>query len=193
VSDSSIETPTPVSRAVNRPLPAGLIDICVVGVAAAGIWLFWSQYSNLSTLSWWYDRTQLLRTSTTLPAPDFDLTTLPWKPVHPRVFEMKQGHLTMVTDSEPFGYQAYAILSTGGANAADIQFDAEVEVGAATIGLVQSGKWIATNSSQRTGAFSDSNSALLGFGRSVTVVIANDNPAGESRLTVKSLRLYLRK
>jgi hypothetical protein len=162
-------------------------------VAAAGIWLFWSQYSNLSTLSWWYDRTHTLRTSTTLPSPDYDLTTLPWKLVHPRVFEVKQGHLTMVTDHEPFGYQAYAVLNTGGANAADIQFEADVEAGAATIGLVQSGKWIATSSSQRTGAFSDSNSALLGYGRSVTVVIANDNPAGESRLTVKSLRLYLRK
>jgi len=167
--------------------------LAIAITATAGLWLFWSQYSALSGLSWWYDSTQHLRTGSALLMPDYDLTTLPWKVAHARLFEAKQGELRLVTDANPFAYQAFAIISTGGASAADFQFEAQVEAGGATIGLLQSGKWIATSSSQKSGAFSDSNSAQLGYGRSVTVVIANDNPVGESRLIVKSLRLYLRK
>jgi len=43
-----------------------------------------------------------------------------------------------------------------------------------------------------TCAFADANSAQLGYQRSLTVMIANDNPAGESRLTIKSLQVFLR-
>jgi hypothetical protein len=62
-----------------------------------------------------------------------------------------------------------------------------------TIGLLQAGKWIASNSAQQAGPFGDWNSARLGYHRSLTVGIANDNPAGQSRLTIKALRLFLRK
>lgn len=172
---------------------ARLIDLSIVMTAVAGVWLFWSQYSNLSALSWWYANTHRLRTRTTAPNPDYDLATLPWKAVRPQVFELKPGKLGIVTDTEPFAYQAFATVNTGDADAADIQFEADLEAGGATIGLLQGGKWIAINSSQRPGPFSDSNSAQLGYHRSLTVMIANNNPAGESRLTVKSLRLYLRK
>ena len=168
-------------------------EVAIIVTATVGLSWLWSQYSKLSTLSWWYENTHVLRTSTTLPNPDYDLTTLPWTVVHPRVFEVKQGKLTLVTAAEPFAYQAYATINTGGANAADLQFDADLQKGGATIGLLQSGKWIAISSSQRIGSFADSNSAQLGYSRSVTVMIANDNPAGESWLTIKWLRLYLRK
>ena len=167
-------------------------DLSIVIIATAGLWFFWSQYSYLSGLSWWYDNTQSLQARTAGRTPQYDLMTLPWKVAGPRVFEVKQGRMTIATSNEPFGYQAFANISAGGANAADIQFDMDVEVGGVTIGLLQAGKWIAINSTQKPGAFAASNSAQLGYHRSLTVMIANDNPAGESRLTLKSLRLFLR-
>ena len=159
----------------------------------SGMWFFWSQYSYLSALSWWADNAQNLQARTPGARPDYDLTTLAWKVIPARVRGEAQGRMTIVTSSEPFGYQAFANISTAGAVAVDLQFDLNVEAGGVTIGLVQGGKWIAINSTQKPGAFADSNSAQLGYRRSLTVMIANDNPAGESRLTVKSLRLFLRK
>ena len=170
-----------------------LKDVSIVIIATAGLWFFWSQYSYLSALSWWYDNTQSLRTRTAGRTPDYDLMTLPWQLVRPRVFAASQGSMTIATSNEPFGYQAFANISTGGAAAADIQFDVDVEAGGVTIGLLQGGKWIAINSTLKPGAFVESNSAQLGYHRSLTVMIANDNPAGESRMTVKSLKLFLRK
>lgn len=167
-------------------------DAAVVATAVAGAWLFWSQYSTFSTLSWWYDRVAVARSRQVLPNPDYELNSLPWQHASPRQFDLQPGRLTLVTNGEPFGYQAFATVKTGWARAADIQFDVEVESGGVTIGLIQNGKWIAESSSTRTGAFVDSNSTQLGFNRSIMVMIANNNPAGESRLVVKALRLYLR-
>jgi hypothetical protein len=178
----------PTETAANRRPGIG-----AVLVASFGIWLLWSQYSTLATLSRWYDSTQYLRAGTKLPAPDYDLGSLQWQTVHPRVFDVAPGRLTLVTDGEPFAYQAFAIVNTDGANAAGIQFEAEIESGGTTIGLLQAGKWIAVSSSQRPGVFAETASAQLGYGRSIMVMIANNNPSGETRLTVKSLRLYLRK
>lgn len=174
-------------------MKARLRDFSVIVLATIGLWFFWSEYSYLSGLSWWYDNVQRLRTRGSAVRPDYDLTTLPWQPTQPRVFEIKQGQIRIITSNESFGYQAFANVTADGANAADIEFDVDIESGGASIGLLQAGKWIAINSSQKAGAFTDKNSARLGYHRSLTVVIANDNPAGESRLTVKSLRLYLRK
>jgi hypothetical protein len=175
-----------------RPF-ARLADLSIIVIATSGLWLFWSQYSFLSGLSWWYENTQTLAARTAPLRPDYDLTTLPWKVASPRLFEVTQGTLTIATSKDPFGYQAFANVNTGGAVAADIQFDMDVEAGGLTVGLLQAGKWIAVNSTQKAGSFADSNSAQLGYHRSLTVVIANDNPAGESRVTVRSLRLFLRK
>jgi hypothetical protein len=161
--------------------------------ATVGLWLFWSEYSNLSTLAWWYDRTQPGQIEAALPSPDYDLNTLPWKSAHPRVFELLPHQMTLVTDPEPFAYQVFATVNTEGASSAAIRFEADIESGGMTIGLLQAGKWIAVNSSQRPGVFADTNSALLGYRRSMTVMIANNNPAGETRLRLKSLRLYLQK
>jgi hypothetical protein len=168
-------------------------DAAVVITAALGAWLLWSQYSLVSTVSWWYDHTDSLRTGIGLPKPDYDLTTLPWKTASPRVFDLAPGGATLVTNAEPYAYQVFAAVETKGANAVDIWFDVDIISGGTTIGILEGGKWIASNSSQRPGTFSDSNSAQLGYGRSVTVVIANNNPHGETRLIVKALRLYLRK
>jgi hypothetical protein len=175
-----------------RRVPARLVDLSIVVTATVGLWLFWAQYSNLAALSWWYENTNHLRTRTTQPKPDYELTTLPWRVARARVFDFNQGTLTVVSGAEPFDYQAYAIVNTGRAAAADLQFDAELQSGGATIGLLQAGKWIAVSSSKTPGVFAESNSAQLGYNRSVTLVIANDNPAGESRLVIKSLRLFFR-
>ena len=174
-------------------LAARIRDTAILVLAATALWFFWSQYTYLSGLSWWYDNVQQLRVRTDAPAPDYDLTTLPWQTAQPRRFDIAQGRIEIVTNQDSFGYQAFANVKTDGASAADIQFDIDVQSGGATIGLQQGGKWIAINSTKKAGVFADSNSAQLGFRRSLTVVIANDNPAGESRMTVKALRLYLRK
>jgi hypothetical protein len=172
---------------------ARLRDLSVVIIATGGLWLFWTQYSSLSALSWWYDNTQNLQARIAARQPDYDLATLPWQVASPRVFEIQHGVATIATSREPFAYQAFATVSTGGASAADILFDVDVEAGGATIGLLQGGEWIAINSKLKPGAFAESNAARLGYRRSLTVMIANNNPAGESRLSIKSLRLFLRK
>jgi hypothetical protein len=169
------------------------VEAAAIVTAGLGAWVLWSPYSELSTLSWWYDRVELARSGVVLPQADYDLTTLPWQAAHPRAFDVKDGRMTLVTDGEPFAYQAFAIVNRNGARAADIQFDATIESGGTTIGLLQNGKWIASSSSRATGRFADTNSALLGSARSITLVVANNNPAGESRLRLDAVRLYLRK
>lgn len=159
-------------------------------LAVLGLWFLSSQYLDLARLSWWYDSTSVLLA--TASSPDYDLTTLPWQPVQPRRFEIRDAALILETSAEPYGYQAYANIAANGANTAGIRFEADVERGGVTIGLLQAGTWIAINSSQSTGAFSGLNSALLGFRRTLTVMIANRNAAGESRVTIKSLRVYLK-
>jgi hypothetical protein len=180
-------------RTLLRELFDRRTDLLVVITACVGGWVMWSPVSELSTLSWWYDRVQSAGTRAALPRPDYDLETLPWQPAAPRSFVVPQGRLTLVTNAEPYAYQAFATVPTNGASAADIEFEADVESGGLTIGLLQSGKWIAVNSSPRPGVFTDTNSTLLGHSRSVTLMIANNNPAGETRMTLKWLRLYLRK
>ena len=172
---------------------ARLRDLSIVIVAAAGFALLWSQYSSLSALSWWYENTRSLPARTAARTPDYDLTTLTWKVASPRRFEVNRGTMTLATSPEPFAYQAFATISTGGAAAVDIEFELAVEAGGVTIGLLQGGKWIAINSTAKAGGFVGSNAAQLGYRRSLTVMIANNNPAGESRLSVTSLRLFLRK
>jgi hypothetical protein len=178
---------------VSAALASRLKDATVVVVAATGLWFFWSQYSYLSGLSWWYDSVQQLHTRAVVPQPDYDLTTLPWQMIHPRTFEIAHGQLRIITNDDAFGYQALANLKTNGASAADIQFDIDVESGGVTVGLLQAGKWIASNSATQAGQFTDWNSAQLGYHRTLTIAIANDNAAGESRLTVKALRVFIRK
>jgi hypothetical protein len=189
---SSIER-TARWHAIRRRLVPSLNDVAVIAVAAAGLWVLWSQYSWPSRLSRWYEITDRPRARTFQVKPDYDLTTLPWQIARSRIFEINQGALTVVTGSEPMAYQAYAAVRTNGAAVADLQFEADIQSGGVTIGLQQAGRWIDQGSSQRPGAFLDSISARLGFSRSVTVVIANDNPAGESRLRIKSLKLFLQK
>ena len=168
-------------------------DVGVVATALFGAWLLWSQYSTLSTLSWWYDRVATARSRSALPNPDYDLRSLRWQQVSPRVFDLQPDRLILVTNTEPNAYQAFAVVTTGLAKAADIQFDIDVESGGVTVGLIQDGKWIAASSSVRTGSFADSNSTQLGLRRSLMVMIANNNPAGESRVVVKALRVYVRR
>ena len=178
---------------MSAALASRLKDATIVVVAATGVWFFWSQYSYLSGLSWWYDNVRQLHARVVAPPPDYDLTTLPWQMIHPRTFELAQGQLKIVTNDEPFSYQALANVRTNGANAADIQFDIDVESGGVTVGLLQAGKWIASNSATNAGTFTDWNSAQLGYRRTLTIAIANDNAAGPSRLTVKALRVFLRR
>src|SRR5262249_42325547 len=160
-----------------------------------GAWLMWTAYSSMSAASWFYDRLERVRSlnADALPDPDFDLQSLPWKAVSPRVFDLAPSALTLVTSAEPYGYQVLATIATKGARSVDIVFRAHVQSGGATIGVLQGGNWIVSNSSERPGDFAEANTAELGRSRSLTVVIANDNAAGESRLTIRSLRVYLRR
>jgi hypothetical protein len=162
-----------------------------IATAIAGAWIFWSAYTQFSTLSQSYGQAELAK-SGELPNPTYDLSSLPWQLAKPRTFDVQSGAATLVTSDEPFAYQAFATVNRNGADSALIQYDIDIESGGTTVGLLQSGKWIAMTSSTRPGTFAGTNSALLGYGRTLTVVIANNNPAGASRLTVKSLRLYLR-
>jgi hypothetical protein len=171
-------------------------ELAAVVTATLGAWLLWSQLSSISKLSWFYDHVEYVQSQreSPLPNPDYDLASLPWKTTPVERFDFQPGaamHLT--TNTEPYGYQVFAAVDTNGARLADIQFEADVESGSVTIGLLESGKWIASSASQRRGRFADANSVLLGYHRSITVVIANNNPEGQSRLTLKWLRLYLRK
>jgi hypothetical protein len=168
-------------------------DVAAVATAVCGAWLLWSPLNEMSTLSWWYDRVEYGRSAGELPDPDYNLATLPWRQANPRLFDLTADGLAIVSSGDAFGYQAFAAVDTNGARAADIQFDAEIESGGVSIGLVQGNTWLATSSSQRPGRFADTNSAQLGYGRSVMVIIANNNPSGETRLRIKSLRLYLRR
>jgi hypothetical protein len=202
-----IEAGWPRRPAISRPRKDGLKepavpargpfahvrDLSIVVLAIIGVWLLWSQYSYLAGLSWWYDNTRHLAERTAGRRPDYDLSSLPWTVAQPRRIDIEPNGITMVTSDEPFGHQVFAIVDTGRANAVDLLFEADVVSGGVTIGLLQDGKWIAINSSQRAGPFVDGNSAQLTSRRPVTVMIANDNPAGASRLTVKSLRVFLRK
>ena len=172
---------------------ARVVDLSIVVLAIAGAWFFWSEYRYLSGLSWWYDSVQNLHERTAARPPDYHLGSLSWNVARSRAFEAKPDGIAMVTSDEPFAYQAYATIETGGASAVDFDFEVEVESGGVTVGLLQGGKWIAVNSSDKPGSFKGANSARLAYRRSTTVMIANDNPSGASRLTLKSLRLFLRK
>jgi len=172
------------------------VDVAALTVAFGGAWLLWSLYSSAARVAWFYDRLEHVRNlndAGALPDPDYDWRTLPWKTASPRTFEPGATELTLVTNAEPYGYQAFASIETKRARSVDLVFDAQLESGGATIGFLQNGKWIASNSSQRPGRFTGANTAELGRSRSLTVVIANDNSAGESRLIVRSLRVYLRR
>lgn len=170
-------------------------DVAALGVALLGAWLMWTTYSSVSAASWYYDRLDHIRslTVTVLGDPDYDLQTLPWETVAPRRYDRAPSALALVTNEQPYGYQVLATVETKRARSADIVFNAHIQSGGATIGLLQDGRWIASNSSVRPGDFAEANTAELSRSRSITVVIANDNAAGESRLTIQSLRLYLRR
>src|SRR5262245_33564409 len=134
-------------------------SVAVAAAALFGAWFLSSEYLKLLRLSSWYENTRVLAASPSAPA--YDLASLPWQTVSPRVFEVRQGVLTLVTSAEPYGYQAFATINARGADTAGLTFDANVESGGVTIGILQAGEWLAVNSSQTPGAFAEINSALL--------------------------------
>ena len=170
-------------------------DLAAVAVAIGGAWLMWTAYSSVSAASWFYDRLERVRSLNreAPPDPDFDLQSLPWKTTSPRVFDLTPSGLTLITNAEPYGYQVFATIATNRASSVDIVFSTHIQTGGATIGVLQDGNWILSNSSERSGDFAEANTARLRRSRSVTVVIANNNAAGESRVTIHSLRVYLRR
>lgn len=162
-----------------------------IATAILGFWVVLAPLAELSTLSWFYDRVRWAPAS--LPAPDFEVGTLPWKVAQPRSFTLTPAGAELVTSSDAYSYQLFAAVDTHGAKAADIQFELEVERGGATIGIQQAGRWLTTDTVSRRGVSRGANSAVLGFARSVTVVVANNNADGESRIRLRSVRLYLRR
>jgi hypothetical protein len=176
-----------------RNLSGPAADVSIVIIAVAGAWLLWSQYSYLSGLSWWYANTQTIHARTAGVRPDYTVSSLPWRAAHPRMFDIRPDGMSIVTNEEPFTYEAFATIETGGARAVDVVFAADVEAGGVTIGLLQGGRWVATSSTRNGGRFEGVNSAQLSRRGSLTVVIANNNPAGQSRFSIRMLRLFLRK
>jgi hypothetical protein len=162
----------------------------MLAVALFGGWVIWSRLSELS-MAPWYDLTAFA--PDTSPRPAYDLHTLPWKAAQPKAFDLGAGAGRLITSDDGFTYQVYAIVNTVGAKAVDIRFDLNIESGGATVGLMQSGNWLIWASSQNVGRFFDVLSVPLGVARSMTVVIANNNPAGESRVTLTAVDVFLRK
>jgi hypothetical protein len=168
------------------------VDLSTVVVAAAGFWLLWSSFAAVTTLSWWHETTNRLRTTSISEKPDYDLSNLPWQTVRPQIFQTTAGGTRLVTSREPFEYQAYATIETRRASAVDFHFDATVESGGVSIGVLQNGRWIAASSSKQPGPFTGSNAARLGLRSTITLMIANNNPGGESRIVINSFRVFLR-
>src|SRR5256885_1915772 len=102
------------SRPLTEPIAIRRSDVAAVMTACFGAWLFWSQFTNLSTLSWFYDRAPDVHNlrGRGLPAPDYDLGSLPWKQASPRLFDLQPGRMTLVTNADPFGYQIFASVDT---------------------------------------------------------------------------------
>ncbi len=160
-----------------------------------GAWLLWSAYSTAAATASFYTRLDRIKglNEAALPNADYDLHTLPWKVASAAAFDLTSTALRVVTSAKPYDYQAFATIDTKHARTADIVFDSDIQAGGATIGFVQNGKWIVSNSATQSGRFADENTVNLGRDPSLTVVVANDNAAGESRFTIRSLRVYLRR
>jgi hypothetical protein len=194
---NTAESPTsesaPPGARIERPFAGRWTDLAIVILAPVGLWLFWSQYSTLSAWSWAYESTENLRSGRNPVAPDYDLTTLPWQLSGPRVFTVNQGTLTLITNTDSYAYQASATVATHSADVAYLRFDGDLEAGGASVGLLQAGKWLTLASCLKPGPCSGAVWSPMRSGDSVSVVIANNNAAGESRLIVKSLLLFFRK
>ena len=160
-------------------------------LAVLGFWVVAAPLREMAILSWFYDRVQ--SSPATLPRPDFEVGTLPWKVAQPKSFTLTPAGAELVTSTDAYSYQLFASVDTHGAKAADLQFELDVEHGGVTIGIQQSGKWLTVDTTGRRGTFTGANSAALGFARSLSVVITNNNAAGESRIQMRAVRLYLRR
>ena len=163
----------------------------VVATALFGVWIILAPLREMSTLSWFYDR--VLWAPASLPQPDFDVATLPWKVAQPKSFTRTADGAELVTSTDAYSYQLFASVDTHGAKAADLQFELGIESGGATIGIQQDGAWLTVDTTNRRGTFVGANSTTLGFGRTLSVVIANNNAEGESVIHLRSVRLYLRR
>ena len=164
-------------------------SVGTLAIAIAGLWLFRSGKSIWRACPGGTLSTNVLQAAAASRLRPHDAAVAA---VHPRVFEIRGGTLTLATVTSRTAIRR-ATIRANGAHTAGITFDADVERGGVTIGIQQAGEWIAINSSENPGPFSGLNSALLGFRRSLMVTIANRNAAGASQVTIKSLRVYLRR
>jgi hypothetical protein len=124
-------------------------------------------------------------------APDYDLSRISWSSVGARRLSMRDGHLDLVTGDGPYLYQAIATVPTRHASIAHLMFKGRVMRGGITIGLIANGRWLANRSIRDTREFDDLLTAQSTDTPTLTIVVANCNPAGESIGTIDDLKLYL--
>jgi hypothetical protein len=124
-------------------------------------------------------------------AADYDLPQISWSAVDARQLSTRDGHLDLVTGDGPYLYQAMASVPIHGASFAHLAFKGRVTRGGITIGLVANGRWLANRSIRDSREFDDLLTAQPRDTPTLTVVVANCNPAGESMANLDDLKLYL--
>jgi hypothetical protein len=115
-------------------------------------------------------------------AADYDLPQISWSAVDARQLSTRDG---------PYLYQAMASVPIHGASFAHLAFKGRVTRGGITIGLVANGRWLANRSIRDSREFDDLLTAQPRDTPTLTVVVANCNPAGESMANLDDLKLYL--
>jgi hypothetical protein len=123
-------------------------------------------------------------------APDYELQRLAWSVADARSAAVIDSQMQLLTGAGPYRYQATATVATNRATVAHVAFRVRVATGGITVGLVGSGGWLALQTVSAPGVFEHLITAPITGEKSITVVIANANPAGESAATIEELRMY---
>jgi hypothetical protein len=113
-----------------------------------------------------------------------------WEPTGEGTMRVDGNAVEVRTNNKPFAYQAVARMPVGRETAWLVRFAMDVVEGGATIGaLDDAGRWIETRSRSEPGIL-EGELRLVGFnGKSPTLVLANNNPAGASRFALTRINI----
>jgi hypothetical protein len=105
--------------------------------------------------------------------------------------ESRDGAVHVVTGPEPFAYQATARLpAKAGAAGYLVEFEVEIDRGGATLGLLDpAGRWIEVRSRSEPGRLIGTVRGRARAGASLTLVLANHNPKGDSSFALRRLEI----
>jgi hypothetical protein len=105
--------------------------------------------------------------------------------------ELRDGVVRVVTGPEPFAYQATARLpAKAGVTAYLVEFEVEIDRGGATLGLLDpAGRWIEVRSRSEPGRLIGTVRGRARAGASLTLVLANHNPKGDSAFALRRLEI----